>query len=95
MLVCDECNFFCCHTYCDKPKLENVPEDDWICIFCREAEISEAENEILNNNNFDHRVTRSTTRNILIETLTNNNNIRGRNVNQLRNFVEKNRSRFN
>ena len=34
-MICDKCNFFCCHTYCDTPKLDSVPIDDWFCKWCR------------------------------------------------------------
>lgn len=44
-MVCDNCNFFCCHTYCDIPKLDFVPEDDWICRFCRSQEEEERTEE--------------------------------------------------
>lgn len=36
MLVCDRCEFHCCHIYCCDPPLSRVPEGDWICVFCRE-----------------------------------------------------------
>ena len=37
MLICDQCKFYCCHIYCCDPPLESVPEGDWICVFCQEA----------------------------------------------------------
>lgn len=33
LLVCDQCHHHICHTRCIG--LESVPEDDWICHFCR------------------------------------------------------------
>lgn len=36
LLVCDQCNFFCCHTYCESPPLERVPLEEWFCSKCRE-----------------------------------------------------------
>lgn len=36
LLVCDQCNFFCCHTYCESPPLESVPLEEWFCSKCRE-----------------------------------------------------------
>jgi hypothetical protein len=44
-MVCDICNFFCCHTYCDTPKLDFVPEDDWLCLFCRSQTTNASEEE--------------------------------------------------
>ena len=35
MLVCDSCDFRCCHIYCLEPKLHSVPEGDWICHYCK------------------------------------------------------------
>jgi len=34
LLVCDNCGFFCCHTYCCVPAYETVPLEDWYCKFC-------------------------------------------------------------
>ncbi len=33
LLICDECDMNCCHTYCDG--LDAVPENSWLCKFCR------------------------------------------------------------
>lgn len=33
MLVCDECKYNVCHTYCDG--LDSIPEGDWYCKSCR------------------------------------------------------------
>lgn len=35
-MVCDKCNFFCCHTYCETPPLRQVPTEEWFCQTCRE-----------------------------------------------------------
>ncbi len=34
LLICDECEFFCCHTYCCNPPLDHVPIEDWFCRYC-------------------------------------------------------------
>lgn len=36
LLICDECGFHCCHTYCCDPPLDFIPEEDWFCRFCEE-----------------------------------------------------------
>ena len=36
LLICDECGFHCCHTYCCNPPLDLIPEEDWFCRFCEE-----------------------------------------------------------
>ena len=33
LLVCDSCEFYLCHYYCDN--LSSIPDNDWICIYCR------------------------------------------------------------
>lgn len=34
LLICDNCDFYCCHIYCD-PSLNNtIPEGDWFCRNC-------------------------------------------------------------
>eukprot|EP01022_Parablepharisma_sp_SALTPOND_P000860 TRINITY_DN105157_c1_g1_i1.p1 TRINITY_DN105157_c1_g1~~TRINITY_DN105157_c1_g1_i1.p1 ORF type:complete len:366 (-),score=40.30 TRINITY_DN105157_c1_g1_i1:802-1806(-) len=33
LLICDECDINCCHTYCDG--LDKVPENSWLCKYCR------------------------------------------------------------
>ena len=33
LLICDECDMNCCHTYCDG--LQAVPDTSWLCKFCR------------------------------------------------------------
>jgi hypothetical protein len=44
LLVCDKCNFRCCHTTCLDPPLDFIPAENWYCKFCI------AENEHLENN---------------------------------------------
>jgi len=39
LLVCDECSFYCCHTYCCNPPLKRIPVDPWYCQFCKPIEI--------------------------------------------------------
>jgi len=49
LLICDECDTNCCHTYCDH--LDSVPENAWLCKFCRkefEDLFNEKEEEIEN-----------------------------------------------
>ena len=36
LLVCDECNYFVCHTYCDN--LQLIPEGEWKCFDCRSSQ---------------------------------------------------------
>mgnify|MGYP000869496188 FL=1 len=36
LLICDQCHFYMCHTYCCDPPLSRVPTEDWICLFCAE-----------------------------------------------------------
>lgn len=36
LLVCDGCDFYCCHIYCDEELLDHVPEGDWYCKYCEE-----------------------------------------------------------
>ena len=38
LLICDHCQFHCCHIYCCSPPLQTIPEEDWICVFCNAAE---------------------------------------------------------
>eukprot|EP00956_Cyclotella_meneghiniana_P028701 scaffold67692_cov36-Cyclotella_meneghiniana.AAC.1 len=33
LLGCEKCSIYC-HTYCLIPKLEDVPEEEWICARC-------------------------------------------------------------
>ncbi len=35
LLVCEECMFYCCHTFCCNPPFNTVPIDPWYCQFCR------------------------------------------------------------
>lgn len=45
MLICDTCNFYCCHIQCLNPPLDAVPEGNWQCKFCDEiAEMEQNEN---------------------------------------------------
>jgi len=37
LLVCDFCDYFVCHTYCDN--LQGIPSGEWICQECRQPEI--------------------------------------------------------
>lgn len=32
--MCDWCNWYCCHLYCCRPVLTEVPEGNWYCKFC-------------------------------------------------------------
>jgi len=35
LLICDMCDFYCCHVYCDN-RLNNImPEGDWYCRNCQ------------------------------------------------------------
>mgnify|MGYP003877272357 FL=1 len=42
MMICDRCEYRCCHIYCCDPPLSRVPEDEWICTFCKEEIEAEA-----------------------------------------------------
>ena len=35
MLICDNCNFRVCHNYCLNPPINNIPEEEWICSYCK------------------------------------------------------------
>jgi hypothetical protein len=45
LLICDMCDFYCCHVYCD-PELNDVfPSEDWFCKNCHQVmKKSEEEN---------------------------------------------------
>lgn len=34
LLVCDQCNFRCCHLKCMDPPLDFIPASNWYCKFC-------------------------------------------------------------
>lgn len=34
LLVCEKCNWFCCHIYCLEPPLEEIPDTAWYCSYC-------------------------------------------------------------
>lgn len=34
LLICDGCLTKCCHTFCLKPPLKFVPQDEWFCDYC-------------------------------------------------------------
>lgn len=34
LLICDGCLTKCCHTYCLKPAIDFVPQDEWFCDYC-------------------------------------------------------------
>lgn len=36
LLICDDCDFYCCHVYCDPDLKGKLPMGDWFCIYCRE-----------------------------------------------------------
>lgn len=36
LLICDSCDFYCCHIYCDPVLRNNIPEGDWFCKYCEE-----------------------------------------------------------
>ena len=38
LLLCNKCNFYCCHTYCNFPFLDKIPDEDWFCKFCIQKE---------------------------------------------------------
>ena len=90
LIICDKCNFFCCHTYCDNPPLKNVPIGEWYCKWCREEmhmhvieEISdESEALEIEGEREKKYVTRSVSRN-----LTENNNNARRTLRERRNRV--------
>eukprot|EP01017_Pseudomicrothorax_dubius_P036204 TRINITY_DN5162_c0_g1_i6.p1 TRINITY_DN5162_c0_g1~~TRINITY_DN5162_c0_g1_i6.p1 ORF type:complete len:379 (+),score=43.57 TRINITY_DN5162_c0_g1_i6:66-1202(+) len=37
LLVCDECNWSCCHLYCESPPLISVPTGKWFCASCKDC----------------------------------------------------------
>lgn len=37
LLICDMCDFYCCHVYCDHTLADIFPENDWFCKFCKES----------------------------------------------------------
>jgi hypothetical protein len=48
LLVCDECNYYVCHTYCDN--LKGIPEGEWKCPDCRHTDfLRRVRMNILNN----------------------------------------------
>ena len=38
LLLCSKCNYYCCHTFCNEPFLDKIPDGDWFCKFCLEKE---------------------------------------------------------
>lgn len=58
LLVCDECKYFCCHTYCLDPPLNYIPEGDWICTYCQ-RERDNSHSFSFNMGNFFHRNNRN------------------------------------
>eukprot|EP01016_Furgasonia_blochmanni_P043882 TRINITY_DN602_c0_g1_i1.p1 TRINITY_DN602_c0_g1~~TRINITY_DN602_c0_g1_i1.p1 ORF type:complete len:853 (-),score=134.63 TRINITY_DN602_c0_g1_i1:176-2653(-) len=56
MLVCDRCNFYCCHTYCLTPPMDTIPDEEWYCDYCMESMSEEA---IMEEENSGVRMTRS------------------------------------
>jgi hypothetical protein len=37
LLICDECEFKTCHTYCCDPPLTSIPLEEWFCTTCKDA----------------------------------------------------------
>lgn len=37
LLICDMCDFYCCHVYCDATLRNVFPSNDWYCQFCKNA----------------------------------------------------------
>ena len=37
LLICDRCDFYCCHIYCDPELTNHIPEGDWYCRYCQPA----------------------------------------------------------
>lgn len=90
LLVCDSCNYFCCHTYCLDPPLNHIPEGEWICTYCQmERNNSRSFSYNMenffnssrrnNNNNFNSNNQRNSRNNNRNFGNNNNNNRRGRN----------------
>jgi len=44
LLVCDQCNYYVCHTYC--AELDLIPSDEWICYECKGEEYKQNNNNI-------------------------------------------------
>lgn len=38
LLICDMCDFNCCHIYCDETLGNTIPEGDWFCRNCQQAQ---------------------------------------------------------
>ena len=38
LFLCDECDFYSCHIYCDERLNNVIPEGDWYCGSCCERE---------------------------------------------------------
>ena len=34
LLICDICDFYCCHIFCDPALNNTIPEGDWACRQC-------------------------------------------------------------
>ncbi len=34
LLICNNCNTKCCHTYCLDPPLDHIPQNEWFCDYC-------------------------------------------------------------
>ena len=50
LLVCDQCEFYCCHTYCCNPPLHRVPIEPWYCGFCaQDMDIPDSRSTVRNN----------------------------------------------
>ena len=35
LLICDRCDWYCCHIYCDPRLGSRIPDGDWYCRYCQ------------------------------------------------------------